>query len=319
MLLPRLYRTATVRERISSSFVKWRVLSPVLLLTLVTASGQNNQPLVEEKSSRVSDHVYAIVGFPNIASVTGTRATLVVDTGLGPRNGATAARVVKKLARGPTLFLTTTHFHVEHTAGEGGFPAETVIIRTAMQQEEMDKGITAMIERFSGFSPQNRELLTGVKLRAPDIVFDSEMKLDLGGVTARLLWLGAAHTRGDEVIFVEPDSTLIPGDIVQDKIVPRVNRGEGSPKSWLAILDKLEALKPRYIVPDHGALGGASLIAQQRGFMVDLQSRALALQRQGVSVSDAGKQLTAEFRAKYPGWASMDLVAAYVERVYAGD
>jgi glyoxylase-like metal-dependent hydrolase (beta-lactamase superfamily II) len=290
----------------------------LLIVCAVTAAAQN-QPLVEEKSTRVSEHVYAIEGFPNIAIVIGSSATLVVDTGLGPRNGATAMRVVRKLSTGQKLFLTSTHFHVEHTTGEAAFPAETILIRTAVQQEEAEKGIVAMIARFSTFSAQNRDLLAGVKLRAPDLVFDREAKLDLGGVTARLLWYGAGHTKGDELIFVEPDSTLIPGDIVQDKIVPRVNAGEGTPKGWLAILDKIAPLKPRYIVPDHGALGDGSLIAKERGFIVDLQSRALALKRQGTAVKDAGQQLTAEFKAKYPDWASMDLVPGFVERVYAED
>ena len=36
---------------------------------------------------------------------------------------------------------------------------------------------------------------------------------------------------GDESIFIEPDSTLIPGAIVEDKTPPNVNRDEGSPKS----------------------------------------------------------------------------------------
>jgi glyoxylase-like metal-dependent hydrolase (beta-lactamase superfamily II) len=295
--------------------MKSLLFSAIALLPLATAPAQN-MPLVEEKSTRVSDHVYAIVGFPNIAVVVGNRATLVVDTGLGPRNGATAMRVVKKLSTNQKLFLTSTHFHAEHTAGEAAFPAETIIIRPAVQQEEVEKSLAGMIARFSTFSAQNREVLADAKVRAPDMVFGTEATLDLGGVTARLLWFGAAHTKGDEVIFVEPDSTLIPGDIVQDKLVPRVNRGEGTVKGWLAVLDKIAPLKPRYIVPDHGALGDISLIAKERAFIVDLQSRALELKRQGVSVSDAGKQLTAEFKAKYPDWASMDLVATFVERVY---
>ena len=297
--------------------MKSLLISAIMLLTVATAAAQGNMPLLEENSTRVSEHVYAIVGFPNVAIVVGSGATLVVDTGLGPRNGATVMRVVKKLSTNPKLFLTTTHFHVEHTAGEAGFPAETTIIRPAVQQEEVEKGIVGMIARFSTFSDQNRELLAGVKLRAPDMVFDSEVKLDLGGVTARLLWYGAGHTKGDELIFVEPDSTLIPGDIVQDKIVPRVNSGEGTPQGWLAILDKIAPLKPRYVIPDHGALGDGSLIAKERAFIVDLQSRALALKRQGVPVSDAGKQLTAEFKAKYPDWGNIELVASFVERVYA--
>jgi glyoxylase-like metal-dependent hydrolase (beta-lactamase superfamily II) len=290
------------------------VLAFNLLLAGMTA-GQN-MPLLEEKSTRVSDHVYAIVGFPNIGIIVGNRATLVVDTGLGPRNGATAMRVVNKLSTNQRLYLTTTHFHAEHTAGEAGFPTDTVIIRAAVQQQEADKSLAGMIARFSGMSPQNRELLAGVKLRAPDMIFDRELQLDLGGVTARLIWFGQAHTKGDEVIFVEPDTTLIPGDIVQDKLVPRVNPEEGSPKSWLAVLDKVELLKPRYIVPDHGDLGDGSLIAKQRAFMTDLQSRALALKRQGVATADAGKRLTAEITAQYPGWMNLNLIASFVERVY---
>src|SRR3974390_2089436 len=65
--------------------------SAFLTLTLLYGriAAAQNMPLVEEKSTRVSDHVYAIMGFPNIAIIVGNRATLVVDTGLGPRNGAT--------------------------------------------------------------------------------------------------------------------------------------------------------------------------------------------------------------------------------------
>src|SRR5580700_7664547 len=78
--------------------------------------------LPENQVTRVSDHVYAIMGFPNVAIVVGDKATLVVDTGLGPRNGATVARAAAKLSKGPKLFLTTTHYHLEHATGEPGFP-----------------------------------------------------------------------------------------------------------------------------------------------------------------------------------------------------
>lgn len=285
-------------------------------LLLAGMLAAQNMPLVEEKSTKVSAHVYAIMGFPNIGIIVGNRATLVVDTGLGPRNGATAMRVVNKLSTNQRVYLTTTHFHAEHTAGEAGFPADVIIIRAAVQQQEAEKSLAAMITRFSAMSPQNRDLLAGVKLRAPDMIFDREAKLDLGGVTARMMWFGQAHTKGDEVVFVEPDSTLIPGDIVQDKLVPRVNPDEGSPKSWLAVLDKVELLKPRYIVPDHGDLGDGSLIAKQRIFMTDLQSRTLALKRQGVPAADAGKRLTAEITAQYPGWMNLNLIESFVDRVY---
>jgi len=275
-------------------------------------------PLLSGNSAvQVSPHVHAIVGFPNIAIVVGDRATLVVDTGMGTRNGTTVLHEAEKLSKNPKLFLTTTHFHPEHAMGVDAFPPATILIRPTVQQEELDRRKDEFIRMFSKMSAQNKELLTGLKLRTPDILFDREVKLDLGGVTARLFWLGTAHTRGDELIFVEPDSVLIPGDIVQSKLVPNMPNEDTSPKNWIAILDQLAPLKPRFIVPDHGALGDGSLIARERAFLVDVQARSLALKRKGTSVDDAGKLVSAEMKAKYPDWTSMGSVANIVKRVYA--
>ena len=291
------------------------ILASLLLSSPILA--QPSMMLPENSITQVSDHVYAIVGFPNIGIVAGDRATLVVDTGLGAKNGAIVVKQAEKLAKVPALYLTTTHFHPEHAMGEQAFPSRTIIIRPAAQQEEMEKHGQEFINMFSSFSAQSKELLQDVKLRPPDIVFAKEVKLDLGGVTARLMWLGPAHTLGDELILVEPDSTLIPGDIVQDKIVPNIPSADASVKNWIAILDQLAPLHPAHVLPDHGALGDGSLIARERAFIVDLQTRSLELKREGKSAADASTQVTAEFKKKYPDWQTMGPVANVVKRVYA--
>jgi len=285
-----------------------------LLFHAVVAA--QTQPLVGETTTKVSDHVWAIMGFPNIAIIVGSRATLVVDTGLGPRNGATVARVAGKLSSNTKLFLTTTHFHPEHAGGEPGFPTGTILIRNAVQQQDMQQHGQELLDFFGGMSAQNKELLAGVTLRQPNIVFDKEAKLDLGGVTARLMWLGEAHTKGDELIFVEPDRTLISGDIVQNKVVPGIFREGGTPGSWLAVLDQLVPLNALHVLPDHSAPGDGSLVVTERAFISDVRTRALALKRQGVSAEDAGKQLLAEFKTKYPDWPNLNPLASFVQRVY---
>ena len=289
-----------------------------LLITLgaLIASAQNN-PVLGEDAVKVSEHVWAIMGWPNIGIVVGSTATLVVDTGLGPRNGATIARVVAKLAPGnKKLYLTTTHFHPEHAGGDAGFPASTILIRDAVQQKEMEAHGQEMIAMFAGRSPQQKELLTPATLRTPDITFDNEAAVDLGGVTARLLWFGGAHTKGDELTFVEPDRTLISGDVVQNKVVPNIFGDGGTPASWLAVLDKVAALNVLHVLPDHSAPGDGSMVALEKKFISDLRGRALELKQQGVTVDDAGKQLGTEFKAKYADWPSMN-VAGFVRSVYA--
>jgi glyoxylase-like metal-dependent hydrolase (beta-lactamase superfamily II) len=288
----------------------------VALAAFAIAQAQNPEQGVPENSvTQVSEHVYAIVGWPNVGIVVGNRATLVIDT--GAPNGAIVAREAEKLAKTPNLYLTTTHFHPEHAMGVQSFPARTILIRPTVQQEEMEKHGSEFIELFRNRSPKFKELLQDVKLRPPDILFDRELKLDLGGVTARLMWFGPGHTAGDELIFVEPDSVLLPGDIVENKLVPTMPNADASPKGWLAILDKIEPLKPRFIVPDHGPLGDGSLIAKERAFLLALQNRALELKRQGIPVEDAGKQMIAEFKAKYPDYEPINGVANAVRRIYA--
>ena len=234
---------------------------------VVALLSAQTQPVLGENTVKISEHVWAIMGWPNIAIVVGSRATLVVDTGLGPRNGATIARVAAKLAPGnQKLFLTTTHFHPEHAGGEAGFPAGTILIRNAVQQREMELHGREMVNLFAGRSAQFKDLLADATPRSPDITFEQEAQLDLGGVTARLLWFGGAHTKGDDLTFVEPDRALVSGDVVQNKVVPGIFRDGGTPSSWLAVLDKVAALNALHVLPDHSAPGDGSMVALEREF-----------------------------------------------------
>jgi len=274
--------------------------------------------LLSEKTVKVSAHVWAIMGWPNIGIIVGENATLVVDTGLGQRNGAIVAKVARELAPNHRLYLTTTHFHPEHAGGVLGFPPGTLLIRNQVQQDEMDRHGEEMIQRFASMKESWKALLPGEQLRAPDETFERELRLNLGGgVTARLLWFGAAHTKGDQLVFVDPDKTLISGDVVQNKVGPFIFGEGGTAASWIAAVDETAKLGAAHVLPDHSPVGDGSLVQQERSFLVEVRDRALALQRQGQSAEQAGRQITAEFKTKYPDWKIDDLTnfvkAAYAE------
>lgn len=297
----------------------------LMLLTLAGAIvfAQRPGPKLTPNLTKVSEHVQAIWGFPVIVFVTGETGVLAIDTGLGPSNGKIVADAARQLAPGKKLFLTTTHFHPEHAAGEGGFPPETVILRASAQQRELEQGgaaILAQFKRSAEFGPY----LEGVdKLRNPDVTFDESMRLDLGGVSVQLLWYGAAHTQGDQMIYVEQDRVMITGDTVQNKVVPAV--AGGSLESWLHVLDRLELLKPAIIVPTHSRVGDGTLIAKEKSFIEDMRTRTLALKRQGIAAAEASTRMTDYFRTAYPewvantDWTNVTGMNGLVQRIYTED
>jgi glyoxylase-like metal-dependent hydrolase (beta-lactamase superfamily II) len=280
-------------------------------------------PMVQEnKTIKVSDHVYVIPDgrvnlVPNIGIIVGNRATLVVDAGMGPRNGETVLRELAKVSKNTELYFTTTHFHPEHMTGVQAFPANTIIIRPEVQQEEVDRKQPEFIQNFSRRTPEMKALLQDVKPRPPDIVYDREAKIDLGGITVRLLWYGPAHTRGDNFAFVEQDRVLFTGDVVINRFFPIFPDPDASGKNWLAILDQLDELRPHTIVPGHGEVGEASLIGVERTYLKAVQSRTAELKAQGKSAEEAEKLLLVEFRAKYPDWGNPGWIGDAVKRFYA--
>lgn len=296
----------------------------VLLAALVSAQAPASEPLIRDTAvSKISEHVHVIsdlnVGLvPNVGIIVGTKATLVVDTGLGPRNGETVLRVTNGVSRNAELYLVSTHFHPEHALGESAFPATAKIIRARAQQQDIDEFGLTLAKTFASRSPLVAELLKDARFRQADIVFDHDHIIDLGGVRVRLLSLGPTHTRGDTIVWIEGDRILFAGDVVMNRTFVAIASPYSSVKAWLADFDQLTPLQPLTVVPSHGSVGDASLIAEQRTMMAAIQSRAIELKRQGKSADETAQTVQAEFQAKYPQWAvpgRIGIIArtAYVE------
>lgn len=296
----------------------------VSVLWVGAAAGQPPpaDPLVRENATtKVSDHVYVIPDFnvgvvPNVGIVVGSRATLVVDTGLGPRNGQTILREVAKVSRNAELYVVSTHFHPEHALGEAAFPSDAKIVRAQAQQRDIDEFGLMLAKTFASRSPVMAELLKDVQFRKADIFFDRERTLDLGGVRVRVMSLGPTHTRGDTAIFVEGDAVLFAGDIVMNHTFVAFASPYSSVKAWLAVLDQLEPLRPTRLVPSHGAMGDASLIDEQRDVLKGVQARVAELRGQGKSSDEAAKTVTSEMQSKYPDWTAPARVIAAATAAY---
>ena len=297
----------------------WRAVSCLLVFGFTgIAWAQQSDPatvpplIKQDDALQVSDHVYVILDdgvrfVPNVGIVVGERATLIVDTGVGTRTGKIILEEARKLSSNEQFFIVSTHYHSEHELGAGAFPDSAQVIRSRTQQRDIEESGAAHRARFSGMSAALAELIEGSEFRAPDILFDDEYALDLGGVTVRMRMVGPAHTLGDTIFYVEGDRVLFAGDVVMNRFpgFRAVSFGLGA---WRESLAKLDDLDVEVIVPSHGPLGDASLIGIYDEYFVTILSRTAELKAQGRSADESAAILMSELGPNYPDWRAEDRV-----------
>lgn len=275
---------------------------------------------------KVAEHTYVIlddnVGMvPNVGIIAGERGTLIVDTGLGERNGAIVLGEARKLGVNPKFYLTATHFHPEHDLGAVAFPADAEMVRWRVQQQEAEEQGAQMIERFSSFSAINAELLEGARFRPVDTLFDDELRIDLGGVHVRIKGVGPNHTRGDTVMSVEEDRVLFAGDVVMTTF-PAVNGQAGSIDKWIANMNEFAALNPSVVVPAHGRLGDAQTIRRYAEYLTAVREETRAAKRAGRALGEVQQSLAPVLAERFAdltpasGQAPAGRINAAIEAAY---
>jgi glyoxylase-like metal-dependent hydrolase (beta-lactamase superfamily II) len=300
------------------------VLLAASMLAVSSAAAQRGaspDPLVKENVTvKLAEHTYVIPDqnvslVPNVGIVVGSRATLVIDPGLGRRNGEAVLREVAKISRNTELYVATTHFHAEHTTGYLAFPPSAKYVNSSVQEAEFAQGGAQQIQAFSGRSPVTAELLKDATGRNADITFDREYVLDLGGVRVKLSVVGPTHTRGDTAMFVEGDGVLFSGDVVMNNSFLAATP-VSSMKAWLAAFDAFDQLRPQTIVPSHGAVGPGSIVAANRQIMQGVQKRVRELKAEGRSADETATTVQKEFQAMHPEWPRGNGLAAAARAAY---
>jgi len=267
--------------------------------------------IVGDHPVEVSDGVFVIPDprspvVPNIGIVVGDRAVLVVDTGLGPRNGAIAHRVAREIAGDRPLLVTTTHFHPEHGFGMQAFRDATIVYNRT-QHEEFLRKRDGYLMQFRGFGGAVAEELDGVVFVDPHVVYDGGVDLDLGGKLAQLRTWGPAHTRGDQTVYLPNEKILFTGDLVEDRFYPILPffppyDADLDANNWIVVIEGLQRLGAEIVVPGHGDLGDTGLLAVTHAYLTLLRSEVKRLAGEGHDAEEIIATLGPQLAARYPDW-----------------
>lgn len=268
-------------------------------------------PVVNGSPVEVADGVFVIPDgrvplVPNIGVIVGDRAALVVEAGLGPRSGEIACQIATDLAGDRPLYLTTTHFHPEHGFGAQAFH-DTTILYNRTQHEEFREKADGYLQRFRGLGDTVAKELEGVEFVDPQIVYDGGADLELGGKVVQLRTMGPAHSRGDQVVFLPEERVLFTGDLVEDRFYPIFPflppyDVDVDGNRWITVIEELQRLDPRIVVPGHGELGDTGLIATTHEYLTLLRSETKRRAGEGQSADEIIAALGPQLQARYPDW-----------------
>ncbi|HSW03581.1 MBL fold metallo-hydrolase [Aquabacterium sp.] len=249
-----------------------------------------------EQIARLVELAPAVYGFvsdhdPNCGFVVGEHGVLVIDTRATPRLGRELITAIQSVTYKPVRQIFLTHYHAVRVLGTAAFePRPTLIASSGTRQWIEERGQADYDSEFGRFPRlfQDHHEIPG--LTRPDLVFDDELTVAMGGFDVQLMHIGRGHSRGDSVAWLPQQRVLFAGDLVENRCA--VYAGDGYLREWSQTLSKLEALAPRVLLPGRGApllspADALGAIAATRGFLDAVwrsveQGRARGLNRRGI-------------------------------------
>lgn len=228
---------------------------------------------------------------------------LVVDTRQHPRDGQDLLDRIRKITDKPIKWAVNTHFHADHHYGNSVFKAAgaTIVAHadTARIMQQVDPKEFARRQPF--FKSRNYDP-GEVKLTLPDVTFDKDASIRLGGREIRLVYFGPGQNPGDTfVFFPHARAAATPGAFAR-RSMPNT-AFTPSAESWIDLLQKVAAMEVDTVLPPHGDVATRADVGDLANFLKFEYALVKAAVDAGVPVETAVKTL--DF-SPYKTWLNMN-------------
>lgn len=303
------------------------ILAISTLITLGSTTSARSQPAapLSFKLKQVGPGVYAAIDSPdhkagsNAGFVIGDDGVLVVDAFFNLGAARELVAQIHLLTPKPIRYVVNTHYHLDHTGGDGALrdAGAIIIAHRNVRGWVRTNNINLFGDRIT---PDLKAQIAALPL--PDLVTDKDLTVWLGSrkVVVRTV-LG--HTGGDLTVLVPDAKVLFTGDTLWRKIAP--NLIDGSVKEWAAtdadFIAMPDAASMTY-VPGHGDVANLKDVEEFRGYLLDLKALVGSARQAGLKDDALTQEIAPKLKAHHPDWTISDRAAAaeirYMEEELAG-
>jgi glyoxylase-like metal-dependent hydrolase (beta-lactamase superfamily II) len=283
--------------------------------------------LEEKKVSfeQLSEHAWAYTaeGDPNTGIIIGDDAVLVADTQATPAMAQDVIRRIREVTDKPIKYVVLTHYHAVRVLGASAYQPQQILASQDTYDLIVERGQFDKDSEIGRFPRLFRNLETVPEgLTWPTMTFSGKMTLWLGKLEVQLLQLGRGHTKGDTVVWLPGEKTLLSGDLVEFDATPYA--GDAYFQAWPQTLANIAALKPEALVPGRGpALRGEAQVQQglkvTGDFIRDVWTSVKAGADAGRDLRQVYEETFAKLQPKYGSWVifnhcmPFDVTRAYDE------
>ena len=230
----------------------------------------------------MSSGIYFLFEFTSsnaVAFVT-EEGVLVIDTRQHPRDGQDLINRIREITDKPIKWVINSHFHGDHHFGNPAFKA---LGATIVSQKEtariMEKAQPKELARRGNFFKSRGYDPSEVKLVLPDVTFDSEMTIRLGGHEVRLAYYGPGQQEGDTFVFFPHARMVFTTGMFGPRSMPNM-AFTPSVENWINLLNRLAGMDVDKILPAHGDVSSradvkelASMIGDEYATVKDAVAR----------------------------------------------
>ena len=290
------------------------LMTAAVLALAVPAAGQDQDfSKVEIKTTPLAGSVSMLEGSGgNIGVSVGPDGVLLVDDEYAPLVHKIEA-AVKKLSPQPIRIVVNTHWHGDHTGGNGPLAKEQVVV---FAQENVRKRMSA--EQFNAFFKHATPAAPPEAL--PIVTFADGITFHVNGDDIEVIHVAPAHTDTDSIIFFRKANVAHAGDIFFNRVYPFIDVSSGGSINGMVaaadlILGRID--DQTKVIPGHGPPGGKADLKAYRDMLATVRDRIQKAIREGKTLDQVvASKPTAEFDAVW-GKGFLD-PGHFVALIYTG-
>lgn len=296
-----------------------RILSGLLTINLLAIgvfghadnSHFANKQDVTVRVTKVSGNVYMLQGRGgNIGAITGPDGILIVDDDYKVVSEKLSA-ALKELGSAYPRFIFNTHWHGDHTEGNGFFGKQSIIVAHSNVRKRMMDPPVIFGQKTAPYAAHALPLVT----------YTESMSMHVNGDEVKAVHYPNGHTDGDTIVFFVKANVVHLGDDFFVRRFPFVDIDSGgSVQGMINNLASLIATLPAdaKLIPGHGPLATLDDLKSYHQTIVETSKLVQDEMKAGKSLDEIKKAgLPEKYKEAGSGFIKTDMWIETIHRSYS--